>query len=133
MIIINRILIGCSKLVVSSYVAGAKKRARALSKPATKRLVSISSILKLNRTGNNENKKFRPSDLRKQLPDEIKNIQAADLSDTLRYLSNLNMVTKTKRDRGKRGSPPRSSEEALEKEARHLDQVKRLWKKRLAT
>lgn len=118
MIIINRILIGCSKLVVSSYVAGARKRARALSKPTTKRLVSITSILKLNRTDKYENKNFRPSDLRRQLPDEIKNVQAADLTDTLRYLSNLNMVTKTKRDRGKRGAPPRSSKKDLSQPGR---------------
>jgi hypothetical protein len=110
MIIIHRILIGCSKLVYSSHLKGAKHSAKALSTPSTKSLVSISSILKLNSTDQDETNKFRPSDLRRKLPDDIKNIQAADLSDILNNLSNLNLVTKTKRDPWKRGAPPRASE-----------------------
>jgi hypothetical protein len=110
MIIIHRILIGCSKLVYSSHLKGAKNSAKALSKPSTKSLVSISSILKLTSTDKDYANKFRPSDLRRKLPEEIKNVQAADISDILKTHSNLNLVTKTKRDPRKRGSPPRASE-----------------------
>ena len=47
--------------------------------------------------------KFRPSNIRKKLPDENKDIQSADLSDILRSLSNINLITKTAKDARRRG------------------------------
>jgi hypothetical protein len=55
--------------------------------------------------------KFRPSTIRNKLPDENKDIQPADLTDILKSLSNVNLITKTEKDTRKRGSPSKNSEE----------------------
>jgi hypothetical protein len=108
-ILINRILIGCSKLILTSYFKDVKKTAKTRSKPSKKALVSTYSIIDLIMKVKDRSK-FRPSNIRKKLPDENKDIQSADLSDILKSLSDMNLITKTQKDARKRGSPSKDSE-----------------------
>jgi hypothetical protein len=100
-ILINRILIGCSKLIYDSYSQGAKKTAKAYSKLSKKDLASTYSITHLTMRVKDRSK-FRPSNIRRKLPDENKDIQSADLSDILKSLSNINLITKTQKGARKR-------------------------------
>ncbi len=109
MIIIHRILIGCSKLVSVSRIEYAKKAAKRVSKLSRKELVYLSSVINLTMTVKGTDK-FRPSDLRTRLPDHIKNIQAADLSGILKSLCKITVLMKTERDTGRRGSPLKESQ-----------------------
>ncbi|HJT49340.1 MAG TPA: hypothetical protein VJ729_14240 [Nitrososphaeraceae archaeon] len=109
-ILINRILIGCSKLIYSSYLQGAKNTAKAYSKLSKKDLASTYSIIHLTMRVKDRSK-FRPSNIRKKLPEENKDIQPADLSDILKSLSSINLVTKTQKDTRKRGSPSKNGQE----------------------
>jgi hypothetical protein len=103
-ILIDRILIGSSKLIYSSYLQGAKRTAKAYCKLSKKDLASTYSITHLIMRVKDRSK-FRPSTVRKKLPDENKNIQSADLSDILQSLSKINLIAKTQKDARKRGSP----------------------------
>jgi hypothetical protein len=109
-ILINRILIGCPKYVYSLYAQGAKKAAKEVSKPSKKDLAYTYSFSHLT-TRVKDTPKFRPSTIRNKLPDENKDIQPADLTDILKSLSNVNLITKTEKDTRKRGSPSKNSEE----------------------
>jgi hypothetical protein len=93
-ILINRILIGCSKYVYSLCAQSAKKAAKELSKLSKKDLAYTYSFSHLT-TRVKDRPKFRPSTIRKKLPDENKYIQSADLSRILKSLSNINLITKT--------------------------------------
>lgn len=109
-ILIHRILIGCSKIIYTSHINGAKKRAKALSRPSKKDLTSTFSIINLTMTVEGRSK-FRPLNLKRKLPDNIKNIQPADLSDILKSLTKINILTKTEKDaRRSRGSPSKKNE-----------------------
>jgi hypothetical protein len=109
-ILINRILIGCSKLIYNSHARGAKKIAKARSKPSKKDLTSTYSITHLTMRVKDRSR-FRPSNIREKLPYENKDIQSADLSDILKSLSNINLITKTQKEARKRGSPAKNSED----------------------
>jgi hypothetical protein len=63
--------------------------------------------------------KFRPSTIRKKLPNENKDIQSSDLTNILKSLSNINIITKTEKDIKKRGSPSKNSEEDPNEHGRH--------------
>ena len=117
-ILINRILIGFSKLILTSNFKDAKKTAKAYSKPSKKDLASTYSIIDLTMRVKDRSK-FRPSNIRKKLPDENKDIQSADLSDILKSLSNINLITKTQKDAKKRGSPSKNSENETSERGMH--------------
>lgn len=97
MIIIHRILIGCTKLIYDSNIKGAKKLAKEDSS-TPKKLLASTSVASYHITMNMDTLKRRPSDYRRSLSEDIKNIQAADLSDILKSLSVTNIVTKTETD-----------------------------------
>jgi hypothetical protein len=136
---IDRIIIGCSKLIYSSYLQGAKNTAKAYSKLSKKDQVSTYSITHLTMSVKDRSK-FRPSAIRKKLPDEDKHIQASDLSDILKSLSNINLITKAQKDAGKRGSPSKNSEEDPSEHGRqsfyqpteYLDSLKQVIAKPMA-
>jgi hypothetical protein len=97
MIIIHRILIGCSKLIYDSNIKGAKILAREDSS-ISKKLLAYISVASYHFTTNTDTFKRRPSDYRSSLSEAIKNIQASDMSDIFKSLSITNMVTKTGKD-----------------------------------
>jgi hypothetical protein len=117
-ILINRILIGCPKFIYSLCAQGAKKTAKAYSKPSKKDLAYTYSFSHLT-TRVKDRPKFRPSTIRKNLPDENKDIQSADLSDILKSLSKINLITKTQKDARKRGSPSKNSEDEPSERGMH--------------
>ena len=117
-ILIDRILIGCSNLICNSYLQGAKNTAKAYSKLSKKELTSTYSIIHLTMRVKDRSK-FRPSNIRKKLPDENKDIQSADLSDILKSLSNINLITKTENDTSKRRSPSKNSEDGPSEPGMH--------------
>ena len=63
--------------------------------------------------------KFRPSNIKKKLPEDNKNIQPADLSGILKSLSKLNLITKTQKDARKRGSPSKNTDDEPSERGRH--------------
>jgi hypothetical protein len=115
---INRILIGCSKYVYSLSAQGAKKSAKEASKPSKKDIAYTTAYTHFT-TQIKDRPKFRPSTIRKKLPGENKHIQPADLSDILKSLSNINLITKTQKDTRKRGSPSKNSEDEPSEPGRH--------------
>ena len=117
-ILINRILIGCSKLIYSVYTQDAKKTAKALSRTSKKELASTYSTIHLTMRVK-DRPKFRPSNIKKKLPEDNKDIQPADLSDILKSLSNINLITKTQKETRKRGSPSKNSDDEPSERGRH--------------
>jgi hypothetical protein len=105
MITIDRILIGCSKYVLSSYTEGAKRRAKAASRPSKRRLALISLFAELIMTSEDTKSQFRPSHIRRTLPDDVNKITPAQLTRMLNISVKFNLVSKAKKDPRKRGSP----------------------------
>jgi hypothetical protein len=97
---------------------GAKKAAIEISKPSKKDLAYTYSFSHLT-TRVKDRPKFRPSTIRKKLPDENKDIQPADLTDILKSLSNINIITKAQKDTRKRGSSSKNSEDEPSEHGRH--------------
>jgi hypothetical protein len=139
MILIHRILIGCAKIIYISHINGAKKRANALSKPSKKDLTSTFSIINLTMTVKGRSK-FRPLNLKRKLPDNIKSIQPADLSDILKSLTKINLLTKVEKDARRRGSPSKKNEHSTKElglpsfyqPSEYIDAMKQLIAKPIA-
>jgi hypothetical protein len=113
---ISTIVIGCSKAVYSSYqyIEDTDNRLKRLAKTSKKDmafLTSFSNVIKMK-----ENQKFRPSYLRRKFPENLQNIQSADITDTLTMLRNYSMIAKThKKDiYRRRGAPSRGSQDFLD-------------------
>lgn len=111
MVIINRILIGCSKLVLSSYTKGAKGSAKKAPKPSQKDLSLLSLVANISANLEGKNK-FRPFYFRKRLPEDIKKMQSADLTRMLNVSVRTNILKKTQNEARKRGGPSKDDNSA---------------------
>src|SRR5918994_3613805 len=94
--IINNIKIGCEeliKLILSDILKSPEKFAKLDSHKKHKYFVRIFVIHEILRIINNdENKSFRPMDIRKQLPDNYKDIRYSALSDIMHSMVEMKFL-----------------------------------------
>jgi hypothetical protein len=111
---IDRILVGCSKLI-SSYSQRrlVPEHVKLLSRAQKKRLVGT-FLLGYFATLVKGKQKFRQSGIRNSLPEEVRNISKSDLSRILSTLVDWNIIVPTKEDKRKRGFPNKQSRELYE-------------------
>ena len=93
---INNIKIGCEeliKLILSDILKSPEKYAKLDSHKKHKYFVRIFVIHEILRiVNNNKNKSFRPIDIRKQLPDNYKDIRYSSLSDIMNSMVEMKFL-----------------------------------------
>ena len=102
--IINNILVGCKKFIHRISDRDPKGYSKARSHHQTKSLTSTSvyhAIPKIIK----EKSKFRPSDIRENLPDKLQNIQYADLTKILQTYERMNMLSPVREEHQRRKRP----------------------------
>jgi hypothetical protein len=111
-LLIDKIIIGCATLI-SNITSNHKNYARARSNQQTKSLVNTWILTNLPLILERK-PRFRPSDIRKMLPENMKNIQSADLTDRLNYLVTTKILVKVDKEEFKKetkqkkwGRPPK--------------------------
>jgi hypothetical protein len=105
-IMINMILIGCTKILSNAVNRDAKSQAQSYSTSSQqkKSLVTTSTLYNV---GNilDEKGTFRQSDIKRRLPKEIQNIRRADLSAIAKFLVRINATNEAENPINKRGKP----------------------------
>lgn len=101
-ILIDKIIIGCATLI-SNITSKDKNYARVRSNQQTKSLVNTWILINLPLILEKK-LRFRPSDIRKMLPESMKNIQGADLTDILNYLVTTKILIKVDEEEFKKES-----------------------------
>jgi hypothetical protein len=101
--LINRILIGCTKLAYS------KSESRSYKNTPKKELVALDLLKQLSFNTLNQ---FRQSEIREKLRAEIQNIDKSDLSDLLNILLKTGIIQKTNLPKStkKRGRPSQKTD-----------------------
>lgn len=101
-ILIDKIIIGCATLI-SNITSNQKNYARVRSNQQTKSLVNTWILINLPLILEKK-PRFRPSDLRKMLPENMKNIQSADLTDILNSIVERKILIKVDKEEFKKES-----------------------------
>jgi hypothetical protein len=114
-LVISRIIIGCSKLVYDSYryLDNNNSRQKRLFKTSKKQVAFLSSFANLREMAE-VNPIFRPSDIRRKLPEDVQNIQWSDLSRMFKILERYSVITKTGKNVRRRGAPSKKSNDLPE-------------------
>lgn len=99
---IDKIIIGCATLI-SNITSNDKNYARVRSNQQTKSLVNAWILINLPLILEKK-PRFRPSDIRKMLPENMKNIQSADLTNILNYLVTTKILIKVDEEEFKKES-----------------------------
>lgn len=95
-LLIDKIIIGSATLI-SNITSNQKNYARARSNQQSKSLVNAWILTNLPLILEKK-PRFRPSDIRKMLPENMKNIQSADLTDRLNYLITAKILVKVDKE-----------------------------------
>ena len=105
-IMIDMILIGCTKILCNAINHDAKVQAQSYS-TSSQQKKSLATTSTLYNVGNilDEKGTFRPSDIKKRLSKEIQNIRGADLSSIAKFLVRINATTEAEKPINKRGKP----------------------------
>ena len=110
---IDRILVGCSKLITSySQHRLVPDNVKLLSRAQKKRLGTF--LLGYFATLVKGKQKFRQLGIRNSLPEEVRNISKSDLSRILSTLVDWNIIVPTQEHKRKRGAPNQESRELYE-------------------
>ena len=99
-LLIDKIIIGCATLI-SNITSNQKNYARVRSNQQTKSLVNTWILINLPLILEKK-PRFRPSDIRKMLPGNMKNIQSADLTDILNSLVTKKILIKVDKEEFKK-------------------------------
>jgi hypothetical protein len=111
---IDRILVGCSKLITYYFQRRlVPDHVKLLSGAQKKRLVGTFLLGYFAKLAKGK-QKFRQSTIRNSLPEEVRNISKSDLSRILRTLVDWNIIVPTKEDKRNKGAPNQKSMELYE-------------------
>jgi hypothetical protein len=105
-IMIDMILIGCTKVICNVINRDAKVQAQSYS-TSRQQKKSLATTSTLYNVGNilDEKETFRSSDVKRRLPKEIQNIRRADSSSIAKFLVRINATTEAEKPINKRGKP----------------------------
>jgi hypothetical protein len=112
-LLICKIIVGCTKFINWFATLDAKKYARAKSHLQTKSLANTAAYYG-GQSLTKEKPKFRPHEVRRKLPEDLQNIQDADLTDIHNSLVRVNHLEHTDDSgvRGRRGHPYEAADAA---------------------
>jgi hypothetical protein len=99
-VIINNILIGCSKLIISYYDGSIMRKGKKASKASKRHLAMLNTISNFAFT---ETRVIAPIDIRKKLNQDLQGIESSDITHLLKSLIAINVFSKSEKRRKKRG------------------------------
>ena len=97
LILIHRILIGCTKVAIEV----SNRASKTVKQVTGRKLVSMSVEERLSTI----NVKFRPSEIRTVIPENLRNIDYSEISDILKIYVNQEWLQKSSPAKAKRGRP----------------------------